>query len=183
MANKIKYGLSNVYYAVITYGDNDTITYGTPVRIPGGVNLSLSAEGDTNTFYADDVAYFTSSTNNGYSGDLEIALVPDSFKTDVLGETQNATSGVFFEYSNATQKEFALLFEFQGDANATRHCMYRCTASRPDVASATKAESIEPQTETLTITATPRITDKLVKARCPQGSASYADWFTAVVEP
>lgn len=183
MANKIKYGLSNVYYSIITYGENDAITYGAPVRIPGGVNLSLSAEGDTNTFYADDVAYFTSATNNGYSGDLEVALIPDSFKTDVLGETLEQSSGVYYEYSNATQKEFALLFEFQGDESATRHCMYRCTASRPDVASATKAESIEPQTETLSITAMPRIADKLTKAKCPAGASAYNNWFTAVTEP
>lgn len=181
MANKIKYGLRNVYYAVATEGSGGALTYATPVAIPGGVNLSLSAEGENNPFYADDVIYFQSTSNNGYSGSLEVALIPESFKTDVLGETTNA-SGVNVEKSNVTPKEFALLFEFQGDDKATRHAMLRCSCTRPDVAGATKEAGIEPQTETLNITAMPRINDYVVKASCPQtASTAYTAWYSAVV--
>ena len=74
MANKIKYGLRSVYYAVATTGTGGALTYATPVAIPGAVNLSLSAEGDTTPFYADDVVYWQGTANNGYSGSLEIAL-------------------------------------------------------------------------------------------------------------
>lgn len=179
MANKIKYGLRSVYYAVATTGTGGALTYATPVAIPGAVNLSLSAEGDTTPFYADDVVYWQGTANNGYSGSLEIALLPDSFKTDVLGET--FSNGVYVEKSNVTPKEFALLFEFQGDEKASRHALYRCSCSRPDVAGATKEASIEPQTETLNITAMPRINDYVVKATCPQTTSStYTSWFSAV---
>ena len=180
MANKIKYGIRNVYYAVATEGTGGALTYATPVAIPGAVNLSLSAEGDSNPFYADDVIYFQTTSNNGYSGTLEVALLPSSFKTDVLGEV--TTSGVTVEKSNVTPKEFALLFEFQGDDKATRHAMFRCTCSRPDVAGATKEASIEPQTETLNIAALPRINDYVVKASCEAATTgAYTTWFTAVV--
>lgn len=181
MANKIKYGIRNVYYAVATEGTGGALTYATPVAIPGAVNLSLSAEGETSPFYADDVIYFQSTSNNGYSGSLEVALIPDSFKADVLLETVNS-SGVSVEKSNVTPKEFALLFEFQGDDKATRHALLRCSCSRPDVAGATKEASIEPQTETLNITAMPRINDYVVKASCPQtASTAYTAWYSAVV--
>ena len=44
--SKVRFGLSNVYYAPITNSG-----YGTPVRIPGAVSLSLSVEGsDPSTF-------------------------------------------------------------------------------------------------------------------------------------
>ncbi len=181
MANKIKYGIRNVYYAVATTGTGGALTYATPVAIPGAVNLSLSAEGDTTPFYADDVIYWQGTANNGYSGSLEIALIPESFKTDVLLETVG-TNGVYVEKSNVTPKEFALLFEFQGDDKATRHAMFRCTCSRPDVAGATKEASIEPQTETLNITAMPRINDYVVKASCPQeATTAYTSWYSAVI--
>lgn len=176
-ANKIKYGLRNCYYAVATEGTGGALTYATPVAIPGAVNLSLSQEGETTPFYADDVIYFQSASNNGYSGTLEVALVPDSFKADVLLES----NGV--EYANVVPKEFALLFEFQGDQAATRHVLYRCTVSRPDINGATKEASIEPQTETLNISALPRINDFAVKKRVAEGDTAYASFFTAVVEP
>lgn len=180
--NKIKYGIKNVYYAVATQGTGGALTYGTPVALPGAVSLSMDAQGDTNTFYADNVAYFTSTANNGYQGDLELALIPDAFRTAVLGEILD-TKGFYVEKSNVPQVEFALLFEFQGDVSAVRHCLYRCTAARSAVNGSTKEESIEPQTESITITAMPRINDEVVKSRCPADATDYATWFSAVVEP
>lgn len=177
MANKVKYGISNCYYAKI---EDDG--YGTPVALPGAVSLSMEAQGDTNTFYADNIAYFTSSANNGYQGDLELALLPDSFRTDILGEILD-TKGFYVEKANAPVVEFALLFQFEGDENATRHCLYRCVASRPAVNGSTKEESVEPQTESITITAMPRIDDMVVKSRCPASASDYASWFGSVKEP
>lgn len=183
MANKIKYGIKNVYYAVATEGTGGALSYATPVSIPGAVSLSLDAQGDTNTFYADNIAYFTSTANNGYQGDLEVALLPDAFRTDVLKETLDA-SGFYVEKADAKAKEFALLFQFEGDDKAVRHCLYRCAASRPSVSGQTKEESIEPQTETVTITAMPRINDNVIKSRCPEtATTAYSSWFSAVTEP
>ena len=183
MANKIKYGIKNVYYAIATDDGTGTLTYGTPVAWKGAVSLSLDAQGDTNTFYADNIAYFTSNANNGYQGDFECALIPDSFKTAVLGEEEDQTTGIFVEKANVPTVEFALLFQFEGDESATRHCLYRCVASRPAVNGSTKEESIEPQTESITLTAMPRISDDIVKSRCPSTASAYANWFSAVVEP
>ncbi len=186
MANKIKYGLSKVYVATVSsVSTTGALTYSTPVAVPGGVSLSLSIQGDTNTFYADNIAYWTATANNGYQGDLEMALIPDTIRQAILGETLD-TKGFYVEKSSDAQKEFALLFQFEGDENATRHCLYRCVASRPEVAGSTKEESIEPQTETITITAMPRINDEVVKARCPYSastSSAYATWYSAVQEP
>lgn len=182
MANKIKYGIKNVYYAIATDDGNGNLTYATPVAIKGAVSLSLDIQGDSSVFYADNIAYFTINANNGYQGDLEVALIPDTFKTDVLGESLDV-KGFYVEKSTDTAKEFALLFQFEGDENATRHCLYRCTASRPSVNGQTQEESIEPQTETVTLTAMPRISDNVIKSRCPSSATDYATWFSAVVEP
>lgn len=183
MANKIKYGIRNCYYAKATDDGTGTLTYGTPVRLPGAVSLSLDAQGETSPFYADDIIYFQSDSNNGYSGSLELALVPDAFRKDVLGEVES-TNGLLVEKANVTSSEFALLFEFQGDDKATRHALYRCTASRATVAGQTKEATVTPQTETINITAMPRISDYIVKSKIPAATTgAYTTWFSAVVEP
>ena len=182
MANKVKYGLSQCYYAKITTAADGTVTYGTPVALPGAVNLSLSAEGDRNVFYADNIAYWQSWSNNGYSGSLELALIPDSFKTDILGYA-TGTNGIMVEKADVQPEEFALLCQFEGDESARRHVLYRCQPGRPDVASATVGESIEPQTETINLTVLPRIADHITKGSAGSTASAYANWFTAVQEP
>ncbi|MDO4649940.1 MAG: phage tail protein [Eubacteriales bacterium] len=167
MGNKVKYNLKNVHAAKLTetvVGGETTFTYGTPKPIPGAVSIGLDAEGDSSPFYADGIVYFRSVSNNGYSGDLEIALIPEWFRTEILQEELD-NNGVLVEKSNHTESvKFALLFEFDGDINAIRHVMYNCTASRPSIESETKEDKIEPGTEKLELTADPR-EDGLVKSR------------------
>ena len=186
--NKVKYNLRNVHVAKCTVTTNDvtgdvTYTYGTPRALPGAVNLSLSAEGESSPFYADGIVYFRSDINNGYSGDLEIALVPDWFRTEILKDVKDS-NGVMIETADVTEAEkFALLFEFDGDVKAIRHVMYLCSVTRPDVASQTKEDTIEPVTETLSLTCDARA-DGMVKARTSDDtkSATYAGWYNAVYE-
>lgn len=188
MANKIKYGLKNVYYAVATIATNNTATYDTPVAIPGAVNLSLEPQGDNVNFYADNIVYWVGNGNNGYQGDLEIARIPDSFKEDVLGMVVDAKD-VLVEDMNAPIVHFALLFQFEGDEKATKHVMYNCTCSRASESGSTKNETIEPQTETLTITATSIYNASLdadivkAEANASSDSTTYNGWTSAVYLP
>lgn len=179
MANKVKFGLKNVHYAVITEEEDGSITYGTPVKMPGGVSLTLDPQGEQAEFYADDMKYFSAYTNNGYSGTLEMALIPDEFKKDILGYKEDA-NGVLFEDANATTYNFALLFEFSGDKNAVRHVLYNVTTSRPNQSSTTKGSTIEPQTESISITAAPALDTGLVKAKAEPSQDVYDTWYDQV---
>ncbi|MGI6074732.1 MAG: major tail protein, partial [Fermentimonas sp.] len=152
---------------------------GTPKRIPGAVNLTLDAAGESVQFYADDSVYFEENTNDGYTGSLEIALIPDEFRVDVLGDELDA-NGALIENKNAKAKHFALMFEFDGDAKKMRHVLYYVLASRPSVSGSTRTNTKEPQTETLNITARPAPDTGDVKAKVPQGETPYNDFYTAV---
>lgn len=185
--NKVKYGLKNVYYAVAAINELDnTATYATPKPWKGGVSLTQDAQGDTTKFRADNIDYWIGTSNNGYSGDLEMALIPDDFRKDVLGDIEDA-SGVLVEDAGAKTVHFALMFQFEGDVNATRYCLYNCTATRPSVSGSTTEETIEPQTETVTINAASihnsSLDKDLVRARVNEVEAAYATWFDAVYQP
>jgi phi13 family phage major tail protein len=178
MNNKVKFGLKNVHYAVVTETDG-VITYDTPKPIRGAVNLTLDAAGESVQFYADDMVYYEENTNDGYTGSLEMALIPDEFRVDVLGDELDA-NGALIENKDAKAKHFALLFEFDGDAKKTRHVLYYVLASRPSVSGSTRTKTKEPQTETMNITARPAPDTGDVKAKVPQGEAAYDDFYTAV---
>ena len=184
MGNKVKYNLKNVHAAVLTETVENGVTvysYGTPKAIPGAVSIALDAEGESSPFYAYGIVYFRSVTNNGYSGDLEIALIPEWFRTEILQEELDSKGVLIEKSNNAESTKFALLFEFDGDVNAIRHVMYKCTASRPSIESETKEDTIEPGTEKLTITADPRA-DGLVKARTGDevDQTTYQNWYQSV---
>lgn len=185
-SNKIRYGIKNCYYAVATISSTGTATYGTPVALPGAVSISLDPQGETSPFYADNIVYYTSVANAGYEGDLELAKIPDSFLTDCLGYVEDKND-VLLEDANASPVNFALMFQFEGDAHAKRTVLYNCVATRPSMSGSTKEESIEPQTETISIVATTvynAVLDKdLVKASAtPAQTAQYNSWLTAVYQ-
>jgi phi13 family phage major tail protein len=190
MANTVKFGLSNCYYSVATESYTSTTntysyTYGTPKPLRGAVSLNLSANQEKNVFRADNIDYYVSQSNNGYEGDLELALIPDDFRKDCLGCSTDS-NGVLVESVNDKAVAFALLFQFEGDDKARRHVFYNCIASLPDVASQTTEETIDPVTETISVTATARKNDGVVKASTVDGdnsSAQYTGWFSSVYTP
>lgn len=178
MSNKIKFGLKNVHYAVVTEAGGE-VEYGTPKHIPGAVNLTLDAAGESVEFYADDGVYFEENTNEGYTGSLEMALIPDEFRVDILGDEIDA-NGALIENKDAKVKKFALMFEFDGDAKKTRHVVYNVLPTRPSVTGSTRTKTKEPKTEGLNITARPAIDTGDVKAKIKQGEAAYDTFYSAV---
>ncbi|MBB2481061.1 phage tail protein [Bacillus sp. APMAM] len=183
MGNKVKFNICNVHYAPITIGTNGELTFATPVAMPGAVSLSLDPNGEPESFYADGVEYYIISNNMGYDGDLELAMIPEHFRTDILKEEADDNK-VLVENANVETGSFALLFEFDGDVKKIRHVLYNCSASRPKIESKTNEESREVQTETLTVKARP-LPSGYVKAKTGDSTTElvYADWYKSVYMP
>ena len=181
--NKVKFNLKNVHYALLMLSALGVPTYGTPVPVPGAVSISLDANGEPENFYADGVVYYVINNNMGYDGDLELAMIPESFRTDVLKENLDS-NGVLVENSDSNLAAFALLFEFDGDQKHIRHVLYNCAASRPGIEGKTNEDSKEVQTETLTIKASP-LADGTVKAKTGDTTDAtiYENWYSEVYMP
>lgn len=187
--SKVRFGLAKAYYAVIS---NDG-TYGTPAPLPGAVSLDLSREGsEPSTFWADNIAYYvTPAANGGYTGTLTLAIVPDTFKVDVLGEVVD-DNGMQVEVADATPKSFALMYEVEGDADKKRYVFFNCSAQRAVASANTKSDSTNPDTQDLEFAAIGKdfknfggkdITKNIVKGSAEEAATAFANWYTAVPTP
>ena len=181
--NKVKFGLSNVHIAKITENEG-AITYETPFAMPCAVSLSADPEGETTPFYADNIKYYIATSNQGYTGDLEIAMTPDEFLTQILGQVADS-NGALFESADDLNARFALMGEIEGDKKKRRFVYFDCTAARPSAEMNTNEDSKEPQTDTISITMSPRSTDKAIKAviePTEENQSVYDTFFTKVYE-
>jgi len=181
--NKVKFGLSNVHIAKITEA-NGEITYGVPFAMPGARSLTADPEGETTPFYADNIKYYIATSNQGYTGDLEVAMLIKDFFTQILGQTEDS-NGALFESADDTTARFALMGEIDGDVKKRRFVYFDCTATRPGSEMNTIEESKEPQTDTVSISMSPRSTDKAIKAviePTTENQAVYDTFFTRVYE-
>ena len=188
--NKVRFGLKNVHYSILTEGtDLTNNTFATPVAVPGAVSLSIESNVSGKDFHADNITYFKSFANNGYTGTLEMARISEAMLKAVWGMTED--SGVIYESSDAQPKAFALLFQIEGDQDEELYVLYRVLpTSKPSAGSQTLEETIDPGTQSFDFEALPLVTGPayqkgLIKAHTGSAatSATRSAWFTAVTIP
>lgn len=187
--NKVRWGLSNVHYAV---WNDATKTYSTPKPLAGAVSINFDPQGSQNQFYADNVVYYTSNPSASDTGTLEIADISEEAMKDIFGYRKDATSGTLYEITNAVLPTFALLYQVEGDQTKMRGVRYNVTASRLSETRSTQTENVEPQTYSVNYTAVGRDftvngeTVNVIKSSCDNAGdthAAYDAWFTKVVCP
>lgn len=181
--NKVRYGLSNVAVAFMKE-DNQ---YDTPVKVPGAVTITKDAEGDQSVFYADNIAYHTTNSNAGYTGELTMALIPDSIKAKMLGWKID-TNGALVEIADGVPTPFALLYQIEGDAKRRYIVTYNITANRPSEENNTTEDSTDPTTEVMPFTATPIVynDEKITQASIEpneSNSEQVSGWYSKVYMP
>ena len=147
--NIVSFGFSNAHVAFHT--DNG---FETPIHIEWSKTLSTDAAGDQSEVYADNMPCFVQRKNNGYSGTWELMRMPDEVLARMIGSYIDANGG-FVEDADGHPEKFALLGQIEGDVKGRRFVMYNVEASRPGTNANTTEASIDPDTQTLNIVATP----------------------------
>ncbi|WP_419877726.1 major tail protein [Brevibacillus centrosporus] len=185
--NKVTFGLEKVHIAFFDESAQGQPAWKAPIAIPGAVRWTPEAQGETSTFYADNTAYFVVSSNNGYTGELEMTLVPDAVLAEMLG-WEIDDNGALIEISDAIPKKFALLGQIQGDQKNRRFVYYDCQANRPAKERKTKGESIEVATDVMNLVVSPIEIDgkKIVKGDLElsdTNATAYNSFFTTIYKP
>ena len=150
MANKVEFGISNLHIGTYTVGTGGTVTLGTPYHQAGAVSFSPEENSEQNTFYADNIAYWSGYSGGTIEGDLEVAMFDDAFKTQFLGY-QTLTDGGLAQVKGATKPNVYIAFEVQGDAEKRRVIFYNGSLGAITREYATTEDSVEPQTESISV--------------------------------
>lgn len=185
--NKVTFGLEKVHIAFIDEEAPQQPAWKAPIPIPGAVRWTPEGQGESSSFFADNTAYFVLSSNNGYTGELEMALIPDAILAEMLG-WEFDDNGMLVETSDAMPKKFALMGQVQGDKRNRRFAYYDCQASRPSKERKTKEDSVEVATDVLSLTVSPIEIDgkPIVKGDLElsdTNATAYNSFFDSVYKP
>lgn len=151
MANKVEFGISNLYVGTYSVDTTGTVTMGTPYHQAGAVSFSPDENSDKTDFYADNVIYWSGYSGGTFEGDLEVAKFDDAFKKNFLGYIEKADGGLAV-VKNAVKPNVWIAFQVEGDSESRRCIMYNCSLGGITREYATIEESKEPATETIAVT-------------------------------
>lgn len=183
--NKVLFGISQLHvgtYTTVTTTSGTTVTLGTPYHQAGAVSFSPEVQSEQNTFYADNIAYWSGYSGGTVEGDLEVAMFDDKFKTDFLGYKTLTTGGLAL-VKNATKPNVYIAFQVEGDAEARRVILYNCTFGDISREYSTIEESKEPKTATIAVTAIGDNVSGVTMATFKKGDSGYNSLFSSPTAP
>ena len=109
---------------------------------------------------ADNIDYYVSESNEGYTGKMTFYNVTEAFAEYVNGLENKGDLTV--EKSTSQSNPISLLFQMEGDKHATRFCLPQVVVKRPKFGTKTK-NGADVNTVELEFTASPRSTDKAIR--------------------
>ena len=182
MANKVLFGVSNLHIGEYNVSTTGVVSLGTPYALPGTVNISMEPQSEESKFYADNVTYWSSYSDNGYSGEIENALFPDDFKTRFMNYQALANGGIA-QIKGKKNKAVYMAFQTEGDDKARRGIFYNVSLGQITREYSTTEDSIEPATATLPFTVNGDNKTGVVRAAYTDGAAAYTTIFTTPPVP
>ena len=180
--NKVRFGLSNLYFGTYTVGTTGTVTLGAPFAVPGAVSLNLEPDSEESVFWADNVKYYVTNADNGFTGEVEVAAFTDSFKTTFMNYVTLADGGIA-QIKGMDNKTCYMMFQSEGDAQKRRGILYNVTLGQIAREYSTTEGTKEPQTATLSITVTGDNKTGITRTSYTEDASGYASMFTTPPVP
>lgn len=177
MANKVIFGVSNLHVGLYNESADGTVTLGEAIAVPGTVKISLDAESEESTFWADNIKYYTTYSDNGYTGEIENAYFDDTFKTTFLNYIELDDGGIA-QIKGTQNKKVYLAFQAEGDVEGRRMIIYNVSLGHISREYSTTEDTKEPVTATLPFTASGDNNTGITKVVYGPDNAAYDTLFT-----
>lgn len=177
MANKVEFGISNLHIGTYTVDTTGSVTMGTPYHQPGAVDFSPEASEEENTFWADNIAYWTDNDFSKIEGDLEVAKFSDEFKTSYLNYVAKTDGGIAL-VKGKTKPSVYIGFEVEGDAEKRRVIFYNASLGAIKRSYHTTEEGKEVATEVIPVSIVGDNSTGVMKVAYRQGQTGYNTVFT-----
>lgn len=174
---KVMYGVSNLHVGTFETDSDGNVTLGTPMAVPGTVRITLEPDSSESVFWADNVKYWTSYNDNGFTGEIENALFDDDFKTAFLNYIELDDGGIA-QSKYERNKDVYFAFQADGDTDNRRMIVYNVALGHIQREHATTEDTIEPQTATLPFTATGDNGTGITRVSYPEDNPVYDTLFT-----
>lgn len=173
-------GLKNLYYSVMTIGDNGTESYGTPVKIGEAISVDINPSFDKVSLYGDDMAVATDISMKEVEVTIETTDIPLKDQAALLGHSYSESDGLTANMTDSAPY-VALLFESEKHSGGIRCVKLMKGKFAPTQETInTKGESLEYQVPSLTGTFVADKSGDWKKIKDFAKGAATASWYTSV---
>jgi phi13 family phage major tail protein len=180
-------GLRDVHYAKMLTDTSAGATYNAPIKIRGAISANVNPNSSSSTLFADDGPYDSAATLGEISLELNLADIPPAISAALLGHTYQ--NGMLTKRSSDVPPYVAIGYRSLKSNGHYRYTwLYKGKFTDGETANATKGDSIEYQTPTITGAFVKRDYDDAWQTEADSDDtnispATISDWFTSVVAP
>ena len=182
---KVLFNIKKLQLSKITaLSDAGTPTYGSPLKCPGTVSLTMEAQDNSDPFYADGEAYYTPNGAETVSGTLENAMLTEDILKQIFAYVES-TNGELLA-TDGQVAEFGMQFAVDSDDGEVYFTYYRCKSTKPSDNFQTNAPGATVNPQSLTVTAnTIALADgtRIIKSFADKTASNYTNYFTAITVP
>lgn len=176
-------GVNSLHIAEVTSDTVSGTEFGTPKAVPSLMSIDINDNTESVKFYSDDT---TEQVINAFAGKevtITLGYISNELEAELGGNTYK--NGVFIQNANNETKNYAIMFRAPLSKGGYQYvCLYKGVLARTESNYATKEDSVEGQTVTLTGVFMPLQSsgDVSIKANSTDtgNEALISKWFTQV---
>lgn len=181
---KALFNIKKLQVSKLTEETDGNYSYGTPIKVPGTVSLSMDIEQTNETIYADGVSYITLQGAATTTGTLENYHIPEEVLLNIYNYVKS-TTGEILQTDDAVNR-MGMQFACDDDAgNEVYFTYYDVTSTKPSLSLQTREDGVTVNAESVDLTANSiKVGDKnVIRSYATKDMDAYENYFDKVNVP